>query len=87
MAEPGYASRFEEARKEAIELLEGEARRRAEKGLAEPVIYKGRLCYREVIDKNGQRRQVPLVIRRYSDALLNWTRLSRLTTSIRLPVR
>jgi hypothetical protein len=50
-----FAKAKDEAEKEAIELLEGEARRRAEKGVLKPVFYKGERC--------GS-------IREYSDSLM-----------------
>lgn len=53
--DPAYAKAFAEAEAEAIELLEGEARRRAMAGVSEAVYYKGEVC--------GQ-------VQKYSDVLL-----------------
>ncbi len=50
-----YQETFQEAKQEAIELLEGEARRRAVQGVEEPVFYKG-----EVVG----------AVQKYSDTLL-----------------
>ena len=55
LKDPVYAEAFAEAREIAIESLEGEARRRAVQGVAEPVYYKG-----EVVG----------TIQKYSDVLL-----------------
>jgi hypothetical protein len=57
MKDLAYAEKFASAREEAVDLLEGEALRRAVQGVEEPVFYKG-----ERVDK-GQ-------VRRYSDVLL-----------------
>jgi hypothetical protein len=78
MKDPEYAKRYEEAADEACDLLEAEARRRAEHGIEEPVVHKGRLCFRPVLDEqgrvvlddDGQPKMVPFTIRRYSDTLL-----------------
>jgi hypothetical protein len=53
--DPEFAAAKAEAEQEAVELLEAEARRRAEKGVLKPVFYKGERC--------GS-------IREYSDSLM-----------------
>src|SRR4030042_47726 len=50
-----FAAKFEDAKLEAVELLEKEARRRGVDGVKEPVFYKGQVCG---------------AIRKYSDTLL-----------------
>lgn len=55
MKEPRYATRFNDAKEQAADVLEGEALRRAVQGIEEPVFYRG-----ERID----------TIKRYSDILL-----------------
>jgi len=67
-----YAAAFAQAQREAAQVLEDEAVRRAIEGVAEPVIYRGEVCRKWVRDKaTGELRPgPPLVIRRYSDALL-----------------
>jgi len=55
MQQPEYAEAFEDAREEACDHLEGEARRRAVTGTEEPVFYNGQVCG---------------TIRKYSDTLL-----------------
>lgn len=55
LREPEYAQAFADAKAEACEALEAEARRRAVTGLLRPVFYQGR--------KTGQ-------VREYSDTLL-----------------
>ena len=54
-ADPGFADRWADAREEAADALEGEARRRAADGVEEPVFYRGEVCG---------------TVRRYSDTLL-----------------
>lgn len=71
--QPEYKAAFEDAKEEAADLLEGEARRRAQYGVREPVVYQGELCYEKVVDpETGEitRGSKPLVIRKYSDVLL-----------------
>lgn len=73
LGDPAYAQRFEEAKREAAELLEAEARRRAVEGIEEPVIYQGELCPEVATDpETGERRLTgkPLTVRKYSDTLL-----------------
>lgn len=61
-AEPDFAARMAEARDEAIDLLEAEARRRALDGVEEPIIRGGEFLR---LDDGSI-----AVIRRYSDRLL-----------------
>jgi hypothetical protein len=53
--DPAYAEAFLAAQEEAVEALELEARRRAEKGVVKPVYYQGEVCG---------------TVREYSDTLL-----------------
>lgn len=78
--DPEYKRVFEENERIAIGVLEDEATRRAVEGVQEPVIYQGNLCYepvmdidgRPVLDIEGNPRLKPLVIRKYSDSLLQF---------------
>lgn len=81
LAEPEYKAAFETAREEAIERLEAEARRRAEIGHAEPVIWHGELMFAPARDKQTGEvlrnddgailmTDEPLTIRKPSDVLL-----------------
>jgi hypothetical protein len=75
-----YERAFALAHAEACELLESEARRRAIAGIAEPVVYQGKLTYEPLLNKDGSLKRngegealyskVPLCIRKYSDVLL-----------------
>ena len=60
--DPEYAKAFAAAKLEAGELIEDEAVRRAHEGFDEPVVYQGRISKDEY--------EQPLVVRKYSDALL-----------------
>ncbi len=55
MQDAAYAEAFAEAREEACDVLESEARRRAVTGVPKPVYYKGKICG---------------TVREYSDTLL-----------------
>ena len=55
LSDPAYAEAFLGAQEEAVEALELEARRRAEKGVVKPVYYQGEVCG---------------TVREYSDTLL-----------------
>ena len=68
LQKPEYAEAFAEAREKALDLLEAEARRRAVEGTEEPVVHKGRLCYK--LDPQGRRTNELLTVRKYSDTLL-----------------
>jgi hypothetical protein len=75
-----YERAFALAHAEACEYLETEARRRAVTGIAEPVVYQGRLTYEPLMNKDGSVKvnaegnplysKVPLCIRKVSDVLL-----------------
>ena len=75
-----YAAAFAAAEERAIEALEAEARRRAELGVEEPVIYQGRLQYEAKRDRYGRELKTadgqviysttPLTVRKPSDILL-----------------
>lgn len=62
-----FSQRWDEAIGEAIDLLEGEARRRAFHGADKPVIYQGKLST-QTNPLTGEVR--PLTIKEYSDLLL-----------------
>jgi hypothetical protein len=85
MTDPAYAAAFEDAREQAGEALEEEARRRAVTGTLKPVIYQGSLCREEVAERTEsidpetgevtvkteyKKIGKPLAIREYSDTLL-----------------
>jgi hypothetical protein len=78
---PEYKAAFADAEEEAIGVLESEAHQRAMYGTAEPVIWRGKICYEPQRDpKTGQVKRdrkgqplpstTPLTIRRPSDNLL-----------------
>jgi hypothetical protein len=80
-SDEAYKAAFADAQQVAIETLEHELRIRATKGVAEPVIYQGRVCHEPVLDPEGRPivdvvgdetipRMKPLVIWRKSDVLL-----------------
>ena len=62
-----FSQLWEEAIAEAIDLLEGEARRRAFHGADKPVVYQGQLSTR-VDSTTGE--VLPLTVKEYSDVLL-----------------
>ena len=69
----GYAEEFDLVRQMALDELEGEAFQRSVYGIAKPVMYKGQLCYKDVIDpRTGQRTPTKelLTVQKYSDKLL-----------------
>ena len=72
--DPDFVQAFEDARLEASDLLEAEARRRAVDGVEDLVVQGGRVVYqtgpdgRVLLDELGQ--PVPVVKRLYSDRLL-----------------
>jgi hypothetical protein len=80
LEDPGYQRDFALAHAAACELLESEARRRAVTGIAEPVVYQGKLTYEPLLNKDGSLKRnkegealyskIPLCIRKYSDVLL-----------------
>lgn len=67
--DPAYATAFSAAQDEAAQALEDEAVRRAHLGIEEPVIYQGLLQY-EWNPRTKRFTKRPLVIRKYSDRLL-----------------
>lgn len=76
-ADPEFRDRWRVALNEAAELLEAEARRRAEHGVDEPVIHQGQLmgswvnAKGEVVTKDAPgAKLIPLTIKKYSDTLL-----------------
>jgi hypothetical protein len=73
LKDPEYAAAFEEASETASDLLIEEARRRAQEGWDEPVIYQGEQAY--VKEWNAETRQfemtqTPLAVRKYDSLLL-----------------
>ena len=72
-ADEAYAIAFAAAQKQAAQVLEDEATRRAHEGVLEPVIYHGELCYPLVRNpKTGELEgsKTPLMKRTYSDQVL-----------------
>lgn len=78
---PAYVPLFEAAHEEAIELLEAEVRRRACRGVAEPVVYQGQFTYEQARNPAGELlfdpetgkpvlTDKPLTVLKYSDNLL-----------------
>ena len=70
-----YPRWFDQARKDAGGALVDEAVRRAHSGYLEPVIYKGELTYRELVDpETGEitRSKRPLAIRKYDNKMLRF---------------
>ena len=65
-ADPEFAAEWEDALEQSIDDLEGEARRRAVDGVAEPVVSMGRVV--EIVGDDGNK--TPLMIRKYSDTLM-----------------
>jgi hypothetical protein len=80
MKDAEYAADFAAAEERAIETLEAEARRRAERGVEEPVIYQGQLQFEPKRDRYGRTVKdlegkvvystTPLTVRKPSDILL-----------------
>lgn len=81
--DPEYQKQFAAAQREAAQLLEDEAVRRAHEGIVKPLTYKGRFSYksRPKRDENGSIVQehgrtvyeeygAPLAIREYSDGMM-----------------
>lgn len=76
--DPVYKAAFEEAEKQAADMLEAEAWRRAREGVAEPVFHGGRRVFEAVLDDEGRPVVYPdgkpveraAVVRRYSDNVL-----------------
>ena len=81
--DPEYPKQFEGAQREAAQILEDEAIRRAHEGVLEPLVYKGRFQYRQRPKKDADGHPIkigdrvvyedygsPLAIRKYSDGLL-----------------
>lgn len=77
-----FSEAWAQALEDSTDILEREARRRAIDGVAEPVVYQGRLSYvtERVVDEDGTEtfqpvialdgQPVPLTIRKPSDSLL-----------------
>jgi hypothetical protein len=57
LEDPEYAKAFAEAQDEAVERLEAEVYKSATRGIAEAVIYQGKLCFEPLYDADG----LPLV--------------------------
>jgi hypothetical protein len=72
-----FAAKWDEAMEDAADVLEAEARRRAAKGVDEPVIYEGKLCGtwidaqgHTVAENTPGAKLIPLTVKKYSDTLL-----------------
>jgi hypothetical protein len=75
--DPVFRQRWQDALNQAADLLELEARRRAEKGVDEPVIYQGTIAGQwlnedGVVCKHDDpgAKFIPITIKKYSDTLL-----------------
>lgn len=81
--DPDYPKQFEAAQREAAQILEDEAIRRAHEGVLEPLVYKGRFQYKQRAKKDAAGNVVkindrvvmedygaPLAIRAYSDGMM-----------------
>ena len=77
--EPGYVERFEETRRQAVDVLTAEATRRAKDGIRRLKFFQGVPCMVPVIDEKGKRKVdsetgeeqwEPYVEHDYSDTLL-----------------
>ena len=74
---PDYATAFDTARDEAIEVLEATVRESATVGIEEPVIYQGQLCFEPLRNADGSYKRTaggeiryskkPLTIRKRND--------------------
>lgn len=68
---PEYVQVFDEARDDAIALLEAEARHRAVDGIETPIFHAGKQVYEKKINrKTGEVTMKPVTRRKYSDILL-----------------
>lgn len=79
--DPAYKAAFQVAHEIAVAVLEDEAIRRAVEGVEEPVVYKGEFTFLPKVDEEGVLvldaegnpiKGKPLVIRKYSDQLLQF---------------
>ena len=80
LQDPAYAAAFADAREDAAELLEQEARRRALVGVDEPLSHQGQISYHPAKDTNGcilrdadnkvVSTDVPQTVKKFSDVLL-----------------
>lgn len=81
--DPEYPKQFEGAQREAAQVLEDEAIRRAHEGTLKPLVYKGRFSYKTRPKKDADGNLVkindrvqmeeygaPLAIREYSDGMM-----------------
>jgi hypothetical protein len=81
--DPDYPKQFEAAQREAAQILEDEAIRRAHEGIVKPLTYKGQFSYKTRPKKNADGSLViengktvyeeygaPLAIREYSDGMM-----------------
>ena len=71
--DPDYAKEFSGAQREAAQLLEDEAVRRAYEGTKKPLTYQGQFTYRKRLNKQTGKAEeygAPLAIVEYSDALM-----------------
>lgn len=81
--DPDYPKQFAAAQREAAQLLEDEAIRRAHEGIVKPLTYKGQFSYKtrpkrnadgSIVQENGktvyEEYGAPLAIREYSDGMM-----------------
>jgi hypothetical protein len=70
--DPAYAEAFALAETMAADALVDEAKRRAQFGVKDFILYQGQIVTREVVDADGVVTRVPLMKRKYSDSLLQF---------------
>ena len=70
--DPDYAGAFKLAEAMAADALIDEAKRRAQFGVKDYVLYQGQIVTHEVVDKDGVVTRQALMKRKYSDALLQF---------------
>lgn len=81
--DPDYPKQFQAAQREAAQVLEDEAIRRAHEGINKPLVYKGQFTYKtrpkrnadgSIVQENGktvyEEYGAPLAVREYSDGML-----------------
>jgi hypothetical protein len=81
--DPAYPKQFEAAQREAAQILEDEAIRRAHEGIVKPLTYKGRFQYKQrpkrnpdgsYVEEHGRKVYedygAPLAVREYSDGMM-----------------
>ena len=70
--DPAYGEAFTLAEAMAADALVDEAKRRAQFGVRDYIVYQGNVVTHEVVDADGVVTRVPLMKRKYSDGLLQF---------------